>query len=264
MQEEVMPLPVLKLSGMDYALRLLEEGHPAGLVVEKPENYSGRSFRFAKGDGFRAVKLGEAVGPFRTLMSLPPVVIHGLSAERLRELGDSRDLYVVQVTEAASLREERNGADEPEGGMHWHELDRAEGEGVALASEDSKHRHLFLIEEELELEDGSVLPARSIVITELDGEHPHKIGESGNATEPDGKHGHAVTIRLPSGEVVSLKTSEDGAHPHELMTMRSGLGGLHNHTLKIAGRELTALSPADIVALTSSEPGEIEDEDGDD
>ena len=82
-----MTLPVLELSGTAYSLKRLDEGLPAALVVEKPENYKGKRFRFAEGEGFREVELGEAVGPFRSLMTIPPFALHGLDCMRLRELG---------------------------------------------------------------------------------------------------------------------------------------------------------------------------------
>ena len=116
MKEEAEPLPVLELSGTEYAIRLADAGMPAALVVEDPEAYTGKRFRFAEGDGFRLIELGAAAGPFHSLMSLPPYSIRGLDATRLRELGDVRDLYLVEVVSAAKLREEAGD------GVSWFDL----------------------------------------------------------------------------------------------------------------------------------------------
>lgn len=102
-------LPVLKLAGIGYGIQLAEAGMPAALVVEKPDDYAGKEFRYASGDGFRSVRLGEAAGPYRNLMSLPPHVLHGLDSARLRELGESRELYLVELTESALLKEDDDG-----------------------------------------------------------------------------------------------------------------------------------------------------------
>lgn len=244
-KEEAMTLPVLELSGVSYALKMLDDGERAALVIEDVGTYSGKSFRFAEADGFRSVHLGAAVGPYRNLMSLPPHAIRGLDCTRLRELGNSRELYLVEMTEGVQLQEEGEG--EPEGGMHWHEVDREEG--LAEEGEGGWHRHVYLIEEELELEGGAVLPANSLIFTEQDGGHPHAIAEDGNHTEEDGQHKHAVVIMLPDGEALELETDEGGEHAHQLMVARTGLDGLHDHGLTIAGRSLTSLTPAEFAAL---------------
>lgn len=252
-KEEAMTLPVLELSGVSYGLRMLDGGEPAAIVVEDPGAYAGKAFRFAEGEGFRSLHLGAAVGPYRNLMSLPPHALRGLDCMRLRELGESRELYLLEMTEAAQLQEE--GEDEPQGGMHWHEVDREEGQ--AEGGEQSWHRHVYLIEEELEIE-GGMLPANSLIFTEFDGDHSHAIDEEGNHTEEDGPHAHAVKITLPSGEVLELQTENDGAHPHQLMVMRSGLDGLHGHALTIKGRALTSLTPAEFAALAPERGEETE------
>ncbi|HEU01428.1 hypothetical protein LCGC14_0273350 [marine sediment metagenome] len=249
-----MSLPVLELSGVAHGLKLIEAGMPSGVVVEKPTDYAGKSFRFAEGDGFRSVQFGAAVGPFRSLMALPPHIIHGLDTARLRELGDAHDLYIVEMRGTAKMREESD--DEPEGGMHWHEADREAGQ--TLPGEPSWHRHVFLVTDEMELEGGAVIPAGSLIFTELDGGHPHAIAEGGNATEEDGPHGHAVRILLPSGEVLELATTEGGAHPHQLMVRRTGLDGLHGHDLTIGGVRLTSLTPAQFAELEQGDDDEGE------
>lgn len=99
-------LPVLELSGVDYALMCRASGAPGAVVVEDPDAYKGKRFRFAEGDGFSVVTLGEAHGPYHALMALPPHVIKGLDVERLRDLADKRDLYVVELTEAVKLQEQ--------------------------------------------------------------------------------------------------------------------------------------------------------------
>lgn len=132
----------------------------------------------------------------------------------------------IALDRGLGLIKKRGLANDPEGGVHVHSLEREN----TTTKEDGKHPHIFLI------------PDGRMVVTDEDGEHVHALDEETSnwtAKDPDGKHAHAILIdtdELETGESVS-------AHRHETMIETTTFGGLHVHTLTVADVEVLSILP---------------------
>jgi hypothetical protein len=106
----------------------------------------------------------------------------------------------------------------PEAGIHIHALER-ENKRTKV---DGAHRHLFI------LEDGTILA------TEEDGVHSHKLFEedTDHGTDYDGEHFHQV--KLSDGTVIETEYQRSG-HPHEVQVDATAFDGVHTHGLRLPG-----------------------------
>ena len=225
-------------------------------VMEEPAE-AGSLVQLAEADGVCGYRLVGSLGPFSDLMALPRHVLNGMSPARLKELARSPKLFV------AKLEEEEGEGLEPDGGFHWHTVDRSEGGVIAGGG----HSHVFRVAEEISLaqlggssEQEFVLPAGMMLLTESDGEHGHELASPVN-TKEDGEHSHRILI-VAGEEELSVETKADGQHAHGLMVKRSGLGGPHQHVLDLGGATLTSLSIGQLLELGPKDgPAQSDDSD---
>lgn len=114
-----------------------------------------------------------------------------------------------------------------EAGIHVHAVDRDN----SSTKFDGAHTHLF------------VLPDGTLVVTNEDGEHEHKIFSHDEESESigwDGEHVHALV--LPDG--TELRTEIEGLHDHEMQVETTAFDGGHTHRVVTPeGRVLTSLTP---------------------
>lgn len=137
--------------------------------------------------------------------------------------GMSHDADDTLTKEARHIEQRKGG--EPQGGAHWHKLDRKS----KTTDESGAHRHIFK------------LPDGSFIATERDGAHSHKIASTtADKTAKDGKHTHK--LKLPDGSVVDTGAGVS-AHEHELQVAGTVFDGLHPHTLKMDGKTILSLTP---------------------
>ncbi len=141
---------------------------------------------------------------------------------------DVKDLVEIGKDLAAEDTQKRGlPISDPEGGVHGHGLIRRENKTLW----DGPHVHLLV------LEDGTA------VISEEDGPHEHVIPRGKRRSQKGGPHVHE--FKLPNGQ--SVFTQEDGEHDHDLLVFTTGFDGTHEHKIKISGKTLTTISPAQFV-----------------
>jgi site-specific DNA-adenine methylase len=120
-----------------------------------------------------------------------------------------------------------------EAGIHVHAIDRDN----SSTKFDGAHTHLF------------VLPDGTLVVTNEDGEHEHKIFSHDEDSEHigwDGEHVHALV--LPDG--TELRTEIEGFHDHEMQVETTAFDGGHTHRVVTPeGRVLTSLTPREFWRL---------------
>lgn len=121
-----------------------------------------------------------------------------------------------------------------EGGVHMHALDRQN----ATTATDGRHQHAFVIDGEL-------------VITDLDGDHIHRLKTPISDVSEAGSSAHMHRLVLPDG--TEIMTSDDGEHMHALQVSKSGLDGLHQHTIKVGDTDVSSLTPGQFFELFGDE-----------
>lgn len=116
-----------------------------------------------------------------------------------------------------------------EGGVHLHKTRSPE-----ITERDGMHKHLFFIGDRL-------------LMTDLSGNHQHKVQPSENVVSPEAEHIHQITVQTPEGMIV-LKTKPGGSHNHEMQVGQTTLSGLHIHEMEVNGEIYTSILPSDLVA----------------
>lgn len=120
-----------------------------------------------------------------------------------------------------------------EAGIHAHVLERE----LETTAADGAHRHVFR------------LPNGSLVVTEEDGGHRHRLESYGRHEEVcGGQHAHKIII-----EGVELSTEMDGWHNHATQLETTALDGSHTHMIQLPdGTTIESLLPKEQWALAGS------------
>lgn len=125
-------------------------------------------------------------------------------------------------TVSEKIMSEHVGSPLSNGGMHDHILVRSEGR----TWNDGRHFHTLIVE------------GVGKLVSDIDGEHLHSLGEGDRTGEEDSAHTHV--FGMPDGTYV--KTEPGGSHGHDVGVHRTAHDGAHSHEVKIEGKRLMTLS----------------------